>query len=155
MILLLEKLTRKTVLQGELNPVNAKLLAVRRWQFSFLDQDAMGHSPSSFDILPAIVDLVEFELHLWEQQGYGRGQVERVSAGFAPVELPLDIDEKPFCGYCFGGAQAIIHHCIAFYRKSQELAVSTNTLLILISAARSRRGPLGFLSSVTRGVSRC
>ena len=46
---------------GEFNPVNAKLLAVRRWQFSLLDQDAMGHSPSSFYILPTTVDLLEFE----------------------------------------------------------------------------------------------
>jgi len=93
-----------TVLQGEFKPVNAKLLAVWRWQFSLLDQDAMGHSPSSFYILPATVDLVKFELQLWEQQRYGRGQVERVSARLEPVELPFDIGEEPFCGYCFGSS---------------------------------------------------
>jgi hypothetical protein len=89
----------------------------------------MGHSPSSFYILPAIVDLIELELQLWEQQGYGRGQVERVSARFEPVELPLDIGEEPFCGYCFGSAQVTIPHTIPCYKKSQELSVSTNTLL--------------------------
>lgn len=34
---------------------------MRRWQYSLLDQDAMGHNPSSFYILPTTVDLLEFE----------------------------------------------------------------------------------------------
>ena len=88
----------------------------------------MGHSPSSFYILPTTVDLVEFELQLREQQGHRRGQVERMSARLEPVELPLNIGEEPFSGYCFGGALVIIPHRIACYRKSQELSVSTNTL---------------------------
>ncbi|MGC1649626.1 MAG: hypothetical protein WA741_27690, partial [Candidatus Sulfotelmatobacter sp.] len=64
----------------------------------------MGHSPSSFYILPTTMDLVEFELQLREQQGHRRGQVERMSARLEPMELPLDIGEEPFSGYCFGGA---------------------------------------------------
>jgi len=84
--------------------VNAELLAVRRRQFPLLDQDATGHSPSSFDILPAIVNLVEFEPQGWEQLGYGGVQLEGVSVRLAPVELVFDVGEEPFCGYCFGGS---------------------------------------------------